>query len=311
MIMASNSAPERPADPLAGAPAAEAAVRPMYWSVRRELWENRSIYVAPVAVAVVVLLGFLISMAKLPQRARAASALDPSAYGGMLDHPYAIAATLILATAFLIGVFYSLDALHGERRDRSILFWKSLPVSDLTTVLAKASIPLVILPLLVFVLIVATQLTMLFVGSVVLLANGLSAGPLWAQLPLLRMALALLYTLVVLALWYAPVYGWLLLVSGWARRMTFLWAVLPLLVLCVVERVAFGTSYLASMLKYRLTGWFSEAFDADAQGSLPFDPLGLLDPVRLLSSPGLWIGLVAAAALLAAAVALRRYRQPI
>ena len=55
-----------------------------------------------------------------------------------------------MGTAFIVGIFYSLDALHGERRDRSILFWKSMPVSDLTTVLSKASIPLVVLPLLSF-----------------------------------------------------------------------------------------------------------------------------------------------------------------
>lgn len=311
MNTTSNAAPESPRDPPVVTPAPMAATRPMYWSIRRELWENRSIYIAPLAVAVVVLLGFLISTGKLPQRARDASAMDPAAYGGMLDHPYGIAATLILLTAFLVGVFYSLDALHGERRDRSILFWKSLPVSDSATVLAKASIPLVILPLLVFVIIVATQLIMLFVGTVVLLVNGLSAAPLWTQLPLFRMALALLYTLVVLTLWYAPVYGWLLLVSGWARRATFLWAVLPLLVLCVVEKIAFGTWYLASLLKYRSIGWFSEAFNVSAHNGVPLDPLALLDPVRFLSTPGLWIGLVVAAAFLAAAIGLRRYREPI
>ncbi len=68
----------------------------------------------------------------------------------MIEQPYTFAAGCIMATAFIVGVFYCLDALHGERRDRSILFWKSLPVSDLTTVLSKASIPLVVLPLLSF-----------------------------------------------------------------------------------------------------------------------------------------------------------------
>ena len=71
---------------------------------------------------------------------------------------------LIMATAFYRGIFYSLEALHGERRDRSILFWKSLPVSDLTTVLAKASIPLVVLPLLVFAITAALQFVMLLLS---------------------------------------------------------------------------------------------------------------------------------------------------
>ena len=93
-------------------------------------------------------------------------------------------------------MFYCLDALHGERRDRSILFWKSLPVSDLTTVLSKASIPLVILPLLTFAITVATQLIMLLLSSAVLLASGLSVATLWTQLSLFQMSLMLLYHLV-------------------------------------------------------------------------------------------------------------------
>ncbi|MDQ2964222.1 MAG: ABC transporter permease, partial [Pseudomonadota bacterium] len=201
------------------------------------------------------------------------------------------------------------DALHSERRDRSILFWKSLPVSDLTTVLSKASIPLVVLPLLTFAIIVALKLIMLLLSTAVLLANGLSAAPLWTQVPLLRMSLMLLYGLIAFTLWYAPIYGWLLLISGWARRTTFLWAMLPPLAICVVEAIAFHTSHFASMLKYRLTGAFAEAF-AEAHGD-PVIELEQLDPVRFLSSPGLWIGLVVAAAFLAAAVWLRRYREPI
>ena len=83
-------------------------------------------------------------------------------------------------------MFYCLDALHGERRDRSILFWKSLPVSDLTTVLSKASIPLVVLPLLTFAITVATQWLMLLLSSAVLLVSGQSVATLWTQLSFFR-----------------------------------------------------------------------------------------------------------------------------
>jgi ABC-2 type transport system permease protein len=210
-------------------------------------------------------------------------------------------------TAFIVAVFYCLDALHGERRDRSILFWKSLPVSDLTTVVSKASIPLAILPLITFAIIVATQLIMLLLGSAVLLISGLSAAP-W--IPLAQMSLVRLYGLLVVSLWYAPIYGWLLLVSGWARRNAFLWAFLSLIAIVVVEKIAFGTSYFASMLKYRLVGGVLEAFTVDPHGGSMI-PLTQLDPLGFLSSPGLWIGLVFAAVFLAAAVWLRRYREPI
>jgi len=248
----------------------------------------------------------LISIVHLPERRRATLLLDPAHQQAAIEKPYDIAAILLILTAFLVGVFYCLDALHGERRDRSILFWKSLPVSDLTTVLSKASIPLVVLPLITFAIVFATQLIMTLSSSAVLTANGLSGGT-WT--PLSQGSLVLLYGLAALALWHAPIYGWLLLVSGWARRTVFLWAVLPPLVLCIVERIAFGTSHLYSLLKDRLFGFAADAFAFNAHGTI--DSLTQLTPGKFLSTPGLWIGLAFAAAFLTAAVRLRRYREPI
>jgi ABC-2 type transport system permease protein len=291
-----------PLDPQEIAPAAMSATRPMYWSIRRELWENRSIYIAPLIVAGVFLLGFLVATI-----GRAVATVDPARKAAVLAEPNSFAAGVIMATAFVVGVFYCLDALHGERRDRSILFWKSLPVSDLTTVLSKASIPLVVLPLLTFAIIVAMQLIMLVLSTVVLLMSGLSAAP---STPWSQTTLVLLYHLLTVhALWHAPIYAWLLLVSGWARRAVFLWAVLPLLAIGVIEKIAFNTSHFAAMLLYRLTG--PEASHVPAPGSVPTDLLMRFDPGEFLSTPGLWIGLAVAAAFLAAAVRLRRYREPI
>src|ERR1044072_5415094 len=134
--------------------------QPFYWSVCRELWENRSIYVAPILVAIVVLFGFLVSTIGLPERRREVLLLDSAKTRAAIEVPYNMAAFMLILTAFVVGVFYCLDALYGERRDRSILFWKSLPVSDLTTVLSKVTIPLAVLPLIIFATIMATQLVM-------------------------------------------------------------------------------------------------------------------------------------------------------
>ncbi len=311
----SNATPESAFDSQVMAPPAVSATRPLYWSVRRELWENRSIYIAPLAAAGVVMLGFLISLIGLPQSMRAVATLDPAHQVAVLAMPYSHAAWLLILTAFLVGVFYCLDALHGERRDRSILFWKSLPVSDLTSVLSKASIPLIVLPLLVFAITVALQVMMLLLSSAVLLLSGVGAGTLWAHLPLFQMDLVLLYALIVLALWHAPIYGWLLLVSGWARRATFLWAALPPLAIGGFEKIAFHTSLFGSLLKDRLIGFAANAFAFRTPGGAPVDPhfipVTQLTPGKFLSSPGLWIGLAVAAIFLAAAVRLRRYRGPI
>ena len=94
----------------------------------------------------------------------------------LFGRPYEFAEDLIMGTSLLIALFYSVDALYGERRDRSILFWKSAPVSDLITVLSKAAIPIVILPLLAFAITVLTQSIMLMISSAVLLGSGRTRG---------------------------------------------------------------------------------------------------------------------------------------
>jgi ABC-2 type transport system permease protein len=290
--------------------------RPLYWSVRRELWENRSIYIAPLAVAGLGLFGFLISLIHPPKgNGTGLTAIDPSFQPIALAMPYSHAAMLLLLTAVIAVIFYSLDALYGERRDRSILFWKSLPVSDLTTVLAKASIPLVVLPLVVFAIAVAVQLTMLLLSVAALLISGGSVATLWRQLPLFQLQAVLLYTLAVITLWYAPIYAWLLLISAWARRTTFLWAVLPPLAIALVEFIAFHTSHFGLLLRERFIGFAPRAYNfrmPDGSFIDPhFIPVTQITPGRFLGSPGLWIGLLFAAAFLAAAVRLRRYREPI
>lgn len=302
-----DAAPEPEIGPQAGAPAAP--VRPLYWSVRRELWENRSVYLAPLAVAGAVLFAFLVSLVNLPERRRAALLLEPAELQAAIQKPYDLAAMMILVTAILVGVFYCLDALHGERRDRSILFWKSLPVSDGTTVLSKAGIPLLILPAISFAVVVATQLIMLLLSSAVLLMNDLSAATTWAQLGFFKHSLILLYGLVTLALWHAPIYGWLLLVSGWARRAPFLWAVVPPIALSILEKIAFDSSHFGSLLLHRMAGGIKRAFDFGPVGNI--DSLTQLTPGNFLGTPGLWIGLAFAAGFLAAAARLRREREPI
>src|SRR6202030_3949083 len=166
---------------------------PLYWSVRRELWENRSIYIAPLIVAAVQVFGFAISTIGLAERRRAVLLLDPAKQGALIEQPYDLAAVMMIFTVFIVGVFYCLDALHGERRDRSILFWKSLPVSDLTTVLSKAIIPLVVLPLVAFAITVCVQLIMLLMTSANLISHGMSPATTWAHFPVFQKWWGLLY----------------------------------------------------------------------------------------------------------------------
>jgi ABC-2 type transport system permease protein len=236
---------------------------------------------------------------------------DPARQRAAIEMPYDVAAMMMIFVVFMVGVFYCLDALHGERRDRSILFWKSLPVSDLTTVLSKATIPLAVLPVIAFALVVCVQLIMLFMTSVNLLAHGVSPATTCAHFPVIQNWIVMLYGLIAIALWHAPIYGWLLLVSAWARRATFLWAVLPFIAIQIFEKITFGTSYFTKMLQHRLMGFAPHAFGFHGGDHPTIDSLAQLTPGTYLSSADLWLGLFFAVAFIAAAVRLRRYRGPL
>jgi ABC-2 type transport system permease protein len=285
--------------------------RPFYWSVRREIWEHRSVYIAPLVAACLVLFGFLIRIIHLPQTMKMLAMLKPGEQRLAFAAPFAIAALAICVTGLIVAFFYCLGALYNERKDRSILFWKSLPVSNVTAVLSKAAIPFLVLPAILFATIIAVHLIMLGVGSAALAASHMDVAILWSSWPLFKMALVLIYGLAVMTLWYAPIYGWVLFVSSWARSMAILWAVLPPLGLCLAERIALDTSYLSSLLDYRLNGYVHQAFYFNPHSKEIGDPLAMLTPEKFLMTPGLWLGIFVAGCFLAGAIWLRRNREPI
>lgn len=304
---------ELPLDAQGTRPATLPATRPMYWSVRRELWENRSIYMAPLLVAAVVLFATFIGTISRAAGMRNAATTNSAKQIAAMARPFEMAPAPIMLAALIVGFFYCFDALNGERRDRSILFWKSLPVSDRTVVLSKAAIPLVVLPLIAYVLSVIVRIALLFVGTALLASNGMSPLPFWREAGFFEGLIIMFYGLSVHALWFAPIYGWLLMISAWARRATYLWAVLPLLAVSALEHIVFGTMHFLNMLQYRFAGAMKEAFafQPESASGGNIDRFSQLEPVRFLTRPGLWLGLIFAALFLAAAVRLRRNREPI
>lgn len=305
----------------AAAPAPK--TRPFYWSLRCELWGNPSIYIAPLATAGVVLFGSAVSSVNLGRLLA-----EPKVRADMLHArpdqlvnaaaaPFAIAAFVIMVAAFVTGFFYCLSAL---RSDRTVLFWKSLPVSDLTAVLAKLTVPMLVLQIVTFVVGVATMAVIEAIAMVVLPATGpISRATLWSSFPLPTAIAVFGYLLVCMTLWTAPVWGWLLMVSAWAKRVPFLWAAGAPLALCVFEGLAFHTNYVWSWAVDRLAGPMAmgrplaKALDIPTgvrQTDLSVSQVQL-DPLQFLAQPALWIGLVVAALFVAAAVWLRRRREPI
>ncbi len=271
--------------------------RRFYWLVRREVMENRSLYLVPLAVAVLILVGFALRLAHGPVELDHTNA----------EQPFTLPALFLMGATMLVAIFYCLDALYGERRDRSVLFWKSLPVSDLETVLAKATIPMVVIPLITFAITFVTQVLMLLMSSA---RSGSSA---WSHLAFGQMTWVLFYHLLLgHGFWFAPFWGWLLLASAWAKRAPFLWAAVPLLVIGVLEKIVFNTSTFALALGDRLYGGPMDggttAAEHQAMTMANITPQGW---TQFLTSPGFWLGLAVTAVFLLLAVRLRRHRGPI
>ncbi|MBI2678410.1 MAG: ABC transporter permease [Candidatus Koribacter versatilis] len=294
--------PTADAMPIAAKPAPSSAkissAQIYLWSLRRELWENRYLYVAPLAVGALAVVGFAVGQ------------LWHNPGQTMSEQPYTFASLLLMLTGILAGMFYSVDALYGERRDRSVLFWKSLPVSDLTTVLAKASIPIILVPLVTWIISVATMSAMLLLASLRLMGTGMSA---WSHLAFGSMCWILLYHLVIgHGLWYAPIWGWLLLCSAWSRRAPYLYATLPLLAVGLIEKIGFGTAYFGHWLAYRL-GADPGGMPAAAPKKAGEMTMAAMTP-RLsdfLTGTGLWTGLALCAVFVTLAIRLRGRGAPV
>jgi ABC-2 type transport system permease protein len=182
------------------------------------------------------------------------------------------------------------------------------------------------MPAIVYAVTVVTQIIILLLGVIVGAVGGLPLAA-WFQTPFADLTLVLIYGLVTQSLWLAPFFGWLLLVSAWSRRAPFLWAFLPPLGVCLIEKVALGTSYFADLLGHRISGGYSEAFvqpvrnvvrtTADGRVTMHGPPqipqvsLSDIDAAKFVLSPGLWLGLLVAVAFFFGAVWLRRRREPV
>jgi ABC-2 type transport system permease protein len=233
---------------------------------------------------------------------------------------------LISAAFFVVMLIYStwylLECLYADRKDRSILFWKSMPISDTATVLCKLGVALIIVPLVYFALADLTTLTMAFIISVrssSYIGSTLWRGDLWMQIQALW-----LYMIVTAAVWYLPVAGWLLVVSAWAKRAVILWSILPPLAVIVVERVFLGSHVIGREIATRLGGYMAYAFQytpgaknwtTTAIGhdaiTAPVNLWRFLNLAGFCASPETWIGAAVGAALIFGAIQLRMRRAEI
>jgi ABC-2 type transport system permease protein len=299
-------------------PGSEAAIpdlppwRVLFTLIRREFWEHRYLWLAPVVVAALLALSPLIGHAALDMppfgAAESRVALSTLVQWGLW-------VTLCVVMSFCLA-YYLLDCLHAERKDRSILFWKSLPVSDALTVGSKVVVAAAIVPLGVFLL---ALLTHLLFSTILNLRVTLGNEPLlgFNAVEWLRAEVTLFLVLLLSVLWYAPWGAYLLGVSAFARRSPFLWATLPVVLAPLLERMVLGTHYLWHFINYRSNGlWWKLGIGHGSGGHIishdHVRPFGVLlhdlDFRGAFTDIDVWLGVAAAAALVYLAIRIHARR---
>jgi ABC-2 type transport system permease protein len=291
------------------------------WLLRREVWEHKAIWVAPAIVIGCLLLLVLTGNVHLGPIAEVNGEavfekVRPDLQVKLLVVVYAGLALVMDMVLGIVAFFYALDSLYADRRDRSVLFWKSLPLSDAETVLSKFAVAAVVIPLVALAASLVAQLVVATGGAARLSFSGLPGGIMWNPEALFGgFAVAFLWCVTAM-LWYAPVVAYLMLASAWAPRGPFLWAVLPPVGLWILERVVVGSEHVGDFITDRLFGLY-RLLGQRSGGELdnPHDDLERIGSVDLVGSlrefygsPELWLGVLAAALLLAGAMWVRRYR---
>ncbi|MDB5907727.1 MAG: hypothetical protein JWP34_1841 [Massilia sp.] len=326
-------------------------MKTMKWLLRREYWENKGAFFwAPAIIAgvMLVLMGATVIYGAATHGLMSTSVInghEVSKAGVINAMPLEMrvkvanimANTYLAASAPLFGVlpvvafFYCLAALYDDRRDRSILFWKSLPVSDQMTVLSKVLTALCVAPVLTIAIGTAASLLMVFIGLTAASFSGLNLfGLLLKDGDFYLAPLRLIGLLPVYALWAIPTVGWLLMVSAWARSKVFLWAVgIPVLSVALARWVNFlAAEYMNGGFDVK---WYTQNIVVRGLGGLvpgiwvPFGGVSkdalvnqgqqtinagtlFTESWMTLTQPGVWVGVVVGALMIFAAMRLRRWR---
>jgi len=302
-------------------------VKPFLALVRRELQEHPALYVGPLGVNLFFALTALLLVARAigsPENLRSVVGMldlaDDRALEIGRNALFASPMWIVIVVTMVIGYFYFIDCLFAERRERTILFFKSFPVSDTQTVLSKVFCGIVVLPVLSLAAFAVTQLFVVIIVSAAIAAANGSVGSVWNVASMVENWVFILYVLATCALWYSPLIAFFVLVSAWAKRAAFLWSLLPLFVIWG-EYLLPGRNFVAPIVVGHITGYPGAAFSfieitgavsdqsfGDRIASAVPSPLSFTNFAGFLSEAALWLGIIVASILIATAIYLRRYR---
>ncbi|MEO5934746.1 MAG: hypothetical protein ABIQ08_14500 [Duganella sp.] len=314
-------------------------MKTMKWLIKREMWEHKGMLVwAPAIIAALVAVMALVAASfdkniSINGDGSPSQILSVTLEGKVrtqvvetMAQAYMASSAPVLLVLGVLVFFYCLGALHDERRDRSLLFWKSLPVSDSMTVLSKVLLAAVVAPLITLGVGFVLSLLVLLIGAFLLLTHGTNVfGELLVTPDLYLTPLRMLGLLPLYVLWALPTVGWLLMVSSMARSKVFLWAVGTPLATALLLLWADKAMHLGINSAWFVSKIVSRLLLSVVPGAwLLFDDAGILtenvqhrlpaqrifgESWSTLGNANVWIGVAAGAAMIAVAIWMRRRRE--
>ncbi len=293
--------------------------------IQREIWEHRAIYIVPAIIATLLTLMTVTGQIQVTMHDKIVnltivflSNVTEQERAAIFDIVLGLMAVIFSMAMWAVTVFYCLDALYAERKDKSILFWRSLPITDAETVISKLLIALLVIPLITLVVVLATDLVVLLVMSVWIAIQGGDAGHLiWNSVSLFDSWIAVSFFVLALPLWLAPFVGWFLFVSGFVKKMPLMLAFLPIFILPMLEAMTSQTTvfwdafFVRTVTPPLFEGGGIIEMVRNGELRLAAESLDLLSTInfgKFVSSPGLWTGLIVCGLLSTAAIYVRRYR---
>lgn len=313
----------------------------MKWLVKREYWEHKGgFFWAPLIASAIYILMSLVGVA-IGQQAETegfdfnlshivAEVSDPTKANEVSQAVQFVFQTIglmpMVVTIFVV-FFYCIGTLYDERKDKSILFWKSLPTSDRDSIFAKLISAIVLAPLIGTIIAIATSFVLFAIISLIVMFKGHSPAPLWNVAGIASGCANLILNIAITGLWALPTIGWLMLCSSWANRVPFLWATIaPILAGIMV-------SITGIMGIFNLdSGWFwSNIVGRALLGLIPgmemiyrynndavsleihtpndfFDLFTTANTANGFANPQLWIGAIVGILMVMIAIRMRRYR---
>lgn len=304
--------------------------------LRREFWEHRGgfLWAPAIAAGISLLFTLIAAIAGSTLAHRHANQIEMSnadpgeiarALGGAGDVALLSGVGITLIVLGFVVFFYSLGALYDDRKDRSVLFWKSMPVSDASTVGSKVAWALALAPLIAVGIGLLLGLATWVIAALTTSINGVpGASGIFTYSHPVRVIGNIIGMIPLYALWALPAVGWLMLCSAASRSKPFLWAVMVPVLGCAlvsfanaVMRLGFDISKLWYVVAYRgLLSVFPASWVPRLDVSVgkvhgPEDFANLIDAAQNWSIAGtadLWIGVIAGVVMILAAIRLRRWR---